>query len=57
MKKENKDEQIKISFLGFQLECNNPTSKAIIIITLCLMLFAVVVVFLPKLSLVKLFSG
>jgi hypothetical protein len=51
------NENIKISFLGMKFECTNPTSKAIIIISLVLIFFVVLVLLLPKLTLVKWFSG
>jgi hydrogenase maturation factor len=52
-----KNENIKISFLGIKFECTNPTTKTIILTVLLLTFFAVVVASLPKLSLVRLLSG
>jgi hypothetical protein len=52
-----KNENIKISFLGMKFECTNPTTKAIIILLMLLIFFAVLVVLLPKLALVRWFSG
>lgn len=52
-----KNENIKVSFLGMKFECTNPTVKAIVILILLLTFFMVLVAFLPKLSLIRLFSG
>lgn len=52
-----KEEKIKISFLGMKFECTNPTKQAIIILSLLLTFFVVLVAFLPKFSIVRLLSG
>jgi hypothetical protein len=52
-----KDEQIEISFLGFRFKCSNPTSKALIILMMLLIFFVVLVQLLPKLGLIRWFSG
>ncbi len=50
MKKDSKEEQVKISFCGMKLECSNPTNKTIVIIVLSLIFFVVLVVLISKLS-------
>jgi len=57
MKQNMKDEQIEISFLSFKFKCSNPTSKALIILMMLLIFFVVLVLLLPKLGLIRWFSG
>ena len=53
MKYDNKN-KMKIRFLGMEVECSDePSGKAVIIIALVLMFFAVVAVLLPKLIFAK----
>jgi hypothetical protein len=47
IKRNNPEEQIEISFLGFRFKCSNPSTKAIIILVLLLIFFVVLVVLLP----------
>jgi hypothetical protein len=49
-----KDENMKISFLGMKFECTNPTIKAIVILVLLLIFFVVLVVLLPQLPINRL---
>lgn len=42
----NKKERIKLVFMGMQFECENPSSKAVLMLTMLLIFFVVVVVLL-----------
>ncbi len=53
----NRDEKIELSFFGFKLKCANPSLRTIVIILLILIFFAVLLLFLPRIGLAKLFSG
>ena len=51
------NEHIKINFLGMKFECTNPSPRTVKIVFMLLIFFVVLVVLLPKLSIVKWFSG
>ena len=53
----DREENIKVSFLGMKVECTNPTSKAIIILILLLIFFVALVVLLPGTAVIKMLSG